>query len=198
MIRESAVKILVIDAPGVVLDVVRRACPDISFQRVGIPSRPKLSPGYALVLVAIYGRADWQRVQRYRSAVPTVFVATSDSRSDVHRARAARGFGLLHTGLAPAALRRSIVGALNGEPAFSRAVLGELMKTELKAAGAKRQWELTPRQREVGGLIARGASDREIAGSLGITTSTAQKHVQGLLRRLGAPNRAAAVAAMMS
>jgi DNA-binding CsgD family transcriptional regulator len=43
-------------------------------------------------------------------------------------------------------------------------------------------------------LAARGASDKEIGGVLGISTATAQKHVTNLLRRLGAPNRAAAVA----
>ena len=43
-------------------------------------------------------------------------------------------------------------------------------------------------------LVARGASDKEIGGVLGISTATAQKHVTNLLRRLGAPNRAAAVA----
>ena len=42
------------------------------------------------------------------------------------------------------------------------------------------------------------ASDREIAAHLGITPARAQKHVQGLLGRLGVPNRMAAVAALMS
>ena len=55
---------------------------------------------------------------------------------------------------------------------------------------------LTPRQRQVISLIARGAADKEIAESLGITTATAQKHVTNLLRRLKVPNRAAAVAVM--
>ncbi|TMB58875.1 MAG: helix-turn-helix transcriptional regulator [Chloroflexi bacterium] len=55
---------------------------------------------------------------------------------------------------------------------------------------------LTPRQRQVITLIARGAADKQIAESLGITTATAQKHVTNLLRRLNVPNRAAAVAVM--
>jgi len=52
---------------------------------------------------------------------------------------------------------------------------------------------LTARQREIVGLIARGATDKEIGAALGIRTATAQKHVANLLRRLGVPNRAAAV-----
>ena len=53
---------------------------------------------------------------------------------------------------------------------------------------------MTPRQRQIVALIARVASHKEIGGSLGIATATAQNHVPNLLDRLGAPNRAAAVA----
>jgi DNA-binding NarL/FixJ family response regulator len=130
--------------------------------------------------------------------MPTVVVSTSDEKGDAARALMAGAFGLLHTGLPEPALRRAIAGALNGEPAYSRAALGEQIKAELNGTMATRHPELTPRQREIVALIAHGASDREIGGRLGITTSTAQKHVQALLRRLDVPNRAAAVAAMLS
>ena len=93
------------------------------------------------------------------------------------------------------ALRRSILGALQGEHAYSRRILSALIRNGhwLRASNAL---PLTPRQREVIMLIARGAADKEIARSLGITTATAQKHVTNLLRRLNVPNRAAAVATM--
>jgi DNA-binding NarL/FixJ family response regulator len=130
--------------------------------------------------------------------MPTVVVTISNDKSDAARALEAGAFGLLHTGLPATALRRAIAGALNGEPAYSRAALGEQIKAELTAAMRRHGAQLTPRQREIVALIARGASDREIGGRLGIATSTAQKHVQGLLRRLDVPNRAAAVAAMLS
>ena len=63
--------------------------------------------------------------------------------------------------------------------------------------GASRASELTPRQREVVALIASGHSDREIASVLGIATTTAQKHVTNVLRRLQVPNRAAAAVAVL-
>jgi DNA-binding NarL/FixJ family response regulator len=48
---------------------------------------------------------------------------------------------------------------------------------------------LTPRQRQIVDLIARGATDREIAELLRISRSTAHKHVQNALRRANARTR---------
>jgi D-alanyl-D-alanine carboxypeptidase/D-alanyl-D-alanine-endopeptidase (penicillin-binding protein 4) len=51
------------------------------------------------------------------------------------------------------------------------------------------RYELTPRQREVLGLIVEGLDNREIAARLGITERTARAHVSAVLERLGAANR---------
>ncbi len=195
MIGSSDATVAVLDASGTVYESVQRACPDILMRRIShrIPTNGSRS---ALAIFAVYGPADWKRLSKCARAMPTVVVSTSMEEGDAVRARMAGAFGLLHTGLPAPALRRAIAGALNGEPAYSRAALGELIKAELDTG--KQRTELTPRQREIVGLIARGASDREIGSRLGIATSTAQKHVHGLLRRLDVPNRAAAVAAMMS
>ncbi len=53
---------------------------------------------------------------------------------------------------------------------------------------------LTPREREVLGLVARGLSDREIAAELVLSEHTVHRHVANALARLGCPTRAAAVA----
>jgi DNA-binding NarL/FixJ family response regulator len=196
MNRSSDGAVVVLDASGTVYDAVRRACPDIPMRRLSYRI-PTDGSQLALIIFAVYGPADWKRLPKCSMAMPTVVVSTSDDKGDAARARLAGAYGLLHTGLAGPALRRAISGALNGEPAYSRASLGEQIKSELDAARNRRHVELTPRQREVVELIARGASDREIGDRLGITTSTTQKHVQALLRRLAVPNRAAAVAAMM-
>lgn len=54
--------------------------------------------------------------------------------------------------------------------------------------------DLTQRQWEVLALIARGASNKEIASQLGFAVKTAEYHVAHLLRKLRAPNRAALAA----
>jgi DNA-binding NarL/FixJ family response regulator len=52
---------------------------------------------------------------------------------------------------------------------------------------------LTPRETEVLGLLAEGLANKEIAGQLSFSTHTAKFHVESILRKLGAANRAEAV-----
>ena len=52
---------------------------------------------------------------------------------------------------------------------------------------------LSPREREVLGLVAQGRSNREIAEALVVTEHTAKYHVAQLLNKLGAGSRAEAV-----
>jgi DNA-binding NarL/FixJ family response regulator len=49
--------------------------------------------------------------------------------------------------------------------------------------------ELTAREREILRLISQGYRDREIAAGLHISEKTVQKHVQGILSKLGVQNR---------
>jgi DNA-binding NarL/FixJ family response regulator len=46
---------------------------------------------------------------------------------------------------------------------------------------------------EVLEVLRTGASDKEIANSLGVSRSTASKHVENILKKMKAPNRTAAV-----
>ena len=53
---------------------------------------------------------------------------------------------------------------------------------------------LTDRERQILGLIAGGANNESMAGSLGISPHTVRTHVQNLLGKLGADSRLAAAA----
>jgi DNA-binding CsgD family transcriptional regulator len=55
--------------------------------------------------------------------------------------------------------------------------------------------ELSVREREVLGLVARGLSDASIAERLVISPHTVHRHVANILAKLGQPTRAAAAAA---
>lgn len=150
----------------------------------------------SLAIVAAYDRPVWADVRALAADVPTVVIASPGRPDDARTAISAAAFGYLTTALPPQALRRAINGALRGQPAYAREALGGWIRDQLALVTSemRRSVELTPRQRDVIRLVASGATDKEIGRALGISTATAQKHVTNLLRRLGAPNRAAAVA----
>jgi DNA-binding CsgD family transcriptional regulator len=60
------------------------------------------------------------------------------------------------------------------------------------------RWGLTPRECEVLGWVATGRSDLEVAGELGLSERTVQKHLQHVYRKLGVRHRARAAAVVWS
>lgn len=65
--------------------------------------------------------------------------------------------------------------------------------TMLNAPEARIHGVLTPREREVLGLLASGATNVQIANQLVVSESTVKSHVKHILRKLRASNRAEAV-----
>jgi DNA-binding CsgD family transcriptional regulator len=68
----------------------------------------------------------------------------------------------------------------------------------LKVARHPADRPFTPRQAEIIGLIATGASDKDVATRLGISVPTVRTHLQRLYRDRGLRNRAEAVAAYVA
>ncbi|HEU4328224.1 MAG TPA: response regulator transcription factor, partial [Roseiflexaceae bacterium] len=71
----------------------------------------------------------------------------------------------------------------------------------LSANGASTQPRpipITEREREILGWLREGKSNQQIAEQLGISALTVKNHVQKILRKLGAANRAQAVAQAMT
>jgi two-component system, NarL family, nitrate/nitrite response regulator NarL len=191
--------VLVWDETGTVFDALRRTAIGAALWRVsGVPKSADLAQA-DLAVAALYGVEDWATVSSLIRGIRTVVVSAKADQREGARALASGAFGYLDIGLSSRALHRAILGAMRGEPAYSRAVLADRIRADLgtSATRATRNFELTPRQREVVALIATGASDKEIGNTLGIATATAQKHVTRLLKRLDVPNRAAAVAATL-
>jgi RNA polymerase sigma factor (sigma-70 family) len=75
------------------------------------------------------------------------------------------------------------------ETALARASL-EALRTAAQDGFAG----LTPREREVLGLLAEGLTNRQIAERLVLSEHTVHRHVANLLRKLGLPSRTAAAA----
>ena len=64
---------------------------------------------------------------------------------------------------------------------------------ELNGAPQKARLRITPREREVLALVARGMTSEEVARELGVSTETVRTHVSNALERLGARTRAHAI-----
>jgi DNA-binding NarL/FixJ family response regulator len=96
--------------------------------------------------------------------------------------------------------REQLVGAVEtvarGESLLSPSVTRRLIERFVESAPAPpppELDELTPREREVLGLIARGRSNAEIAGELVVSEATAKTHVARILAKLRLRDRVQAV-----
>jgi DNA-binding CsgD family transcriptional regulator len=86
--------------------------------------------------------------------------------------------------------------ALPIEPAITEAlgVLGDAKGDPDGTRDSDLLQTLTPREREVLGLLTEGQSDKEIAAALGMARHTASHHVAAIRRKLGVASRSAVVA----
>ena len=94
-------------------------------------------------------------------------------------------------GAAVAEIASAIRSVVAGGTALAPSAAARLANAVRAPRGAG---PLTTREREVLRLIAQGLPGKQIAGSLGITERTVKFHTAALIRKLGADNRAQAVA----
>jgi non-specific serine/threonine protein kinase len=84
-------------------------------------------------------------------------------------------------------------GAMHMTPSLERArALAQRVQPEATTSPPSEVDVLTPREREVAALLARGLSNRAIAEALVITETTAEVHVKHILGKLGFQSRSQA------
>lgn len=142
------------------------------------------------------GVAVTQQLVRTHSKVRVVILSFNSADSLIVDAIRAGAYGYLSKDIQPEALARALLGVAEGEVAMSRRTAARVMAHFRQSNGAPVETtaNLTERELEVLRLLANGATDRQIADRLVIAESTAKKHVQHILRKLRARNRAEAVA----
>ena len=59
-------------------------------------------------------------------------------------------------------------------------------------------WSLTPREQEVVALLARGASNHQIASALDCSPRTVEHHVSSILRKAEVENRTTLIATLLA
>ncbi len=138
--------------------------------------------------------------RQLRSQLPTVGVLMLTSfgtKEAVLSALMAGAAGFLVKNTGRAELLRAIRAVAAGEslldPAVTRAVTDRLLQLAAEAEDP-RIAALSPREREVLQHVARGRTNHEIAGELGISDATARNHVSHILEKLGMSRRSEAAA----
>jgi len=120
-----------------------------------------------------------------------VIVLTSFGDDDkLFAALRAGAAGYLLKDVEPAELVRSIRSVADGHTPLSPTIATRIVEEIAQGGGAPAQLDdLTPRERDVLVLIARGRSNKVIALELGVAEKTVKTHVSHILAKLGLTDR---------
>lgn len=153
------------------------------------------SPDVALVdldLPPVGGMPAVSLLARETSSV-TIVWSFKPSREGVLAAIRAGAHGYLHKEISQTGLVRALRRVTHGEAPLARdiaALMIEAMHGQEQRASAQRRFAgLSGRERQVLGLVAQGAKNRDIADDLAISEFTVKRHVQNILQKLGLSSR---------
>jgi len=166
----------VVGEAGTVADAVqliRDADPDVVLLDVHLPD----GSGDAII----------NAVAPERPGVKFLALSVSDAAEDVIAVIRAGARGYVTKTIAPDELAAAIERVAQGDAVFSPRLAGfvlDAFRAGEQVAGDDELNELTPREREVLQLIARGYMYKEIAARLHISAKTVESHVSSVLRKL--------------
>lgn len=136
-----------------------------------------------------------RRILTARPATRVVALTTFDDDDHLYPVLAAGACGFLVKDTPPAELLEAVRRAANGEAPFSRDVLDRLITQALHTRTSSDTPtdvpvpSITPREREVLGLLGVGLSNKEIADRLHLGVTTVKTHVASLMAKTGRDNR---------
>ncbi len=147
--------------------------------------------------VEVLRRLAAARVADPSAPAPQVLaLSVSDAAEDVIAVIRAGARGYVTKSIAPSELADAVVRVHGGDAVFSPRLAGFVLDAFAGTAPAPTPArdrsdldELTPREREVLQLIARGYMYKEIAHRLGISVKTVEAHVSAVLRKLQLSSR---------
>jgi DNA-binding NarL/FixJ family response regulator len=152
----------------------------------------ELHPDLVLVDLAMPGLDGAAAISRLPTVAPTtraLVLTAFDSDERIIGALQVGARGYVLKGAPRAQIFAAVRAVAAGESLLQPTVATRLMARIARPAAPT----LSPREREVLALVARGRTNQEIAGALGIVERTVKFHLSGALRRLGAANRTEAV-----
>lgn len=163
------------DEASTAVEMIRERRPDLVLLDVKIPG----GGGSAVV----------EAVRRFDEEIRFLALSVSTSREDVVRMFQSGIDGYLVKTADEAFVIDAIARTLAGERPVSPEVAGYLLDIDRDIADADGLERLTPREREVTTLIARGYSYREVAGRLSMSVKTLENHMHHIFTKLGLASR---------
>ncbi len=137
-----------------------------------------------------------RRLKRDRPEIKVIILTTYDDDEYLVGALQAGAEGYLLKSASPAVLASAIRRVGMGERLLSPSLVDKVMREFQEMAQDKTlsEFNLNEEDLDILSLIADGATNREIAAELFISTVTAKRRVQEILEKMGASNRTQAAA----
>lgn len=161
------------------LEVVAAHAPDVAVVDVRMP--------------VLDGIDATRRIAAEHPGTRVLILTTFDLDAYVHDALRAGASGFLlkdvPAGRLVEAVRLIADGSMLLGPGITRRLVADFAARPGSTAAAERLGDLTPREREVVALVARGLSNAEIAAELVVSESTVKSHVSEALRKLDCRDR---------
>jgi DNA-binding NarL/FixJ family response regulator len=156
----------------------------------------RTSPDVVLMDINLPGTSGVEatrRVSQIAPATAVLVISMVDDDDSVFAALAAGARGYVLKGASAAEITAALRTVAAGGAVFGAGIAGRLLANRPARlsgpASDSRQHDLTAREREVLDLLAEGASNRQIARSLGVSLKTVQNHVSRILDKLHAADR---------
>ena len=147
-----------------------------------------LPPGQSVQQVVI-------RLRKMLGTRPLILMADAPSEDDALAALSAGAAGYCNGHAAPEVLQQVAMAVSNGGVWVGQGLMQRLLSVTARllpeSSGENAAWRtaLTAREQEAAILLAKGASNKEIARQLEITERTVKSHVSAMLEKLGARDR---------
>ncbi len=127
--------------------------------------------------------------------LPVLILTMYDDPGYVEQALQAGASGYVLKSITPAELVRAVRAVSEGRGYLQMEITRPVLERfALSAPMPAETPHLTPRERDLLGLLAQGRSNRQMAHDLGITEATVKGYLRDLFDKLGAQDRAHAVA----